>query len=1075
MVTCQVWQSLPETTPSPIAAVSDGIEWRRGDHAETTVIVNVEFPDLGIPTLSVEIDRKTTVNDLTPEILAEVSQVETFVLSCQHRELGQKELIISVNPDLEFPLIGRVMRLKQSDPPLFHFRLFSRLGGFVIGGQSPKISDAKAQIHTIFGADLDAIEISVEGKLKKDNERIDFQLIYSVEITKMPLSLTLHFMPFEEVDCNQRLVWTIKTDVKLHKTVGELLEFLRGLPSLNPNLNLSLFTGNHSLPPELSLIHLNSEKNLSIRYPVPSNPSSQRFIREGQSGRPIVLQINRDQTVRDVKYSLLSEIGQLDTLASVLLLHLFDCRFADKDLFSAYGIPENSVITFFELSTAVSVIEVHCGVTIEKFHFTASDTIQELTFALQRHRGKESRSFTLQNDTGFLIDGELLSVVATNPITLVELFQFRSKDESVFLPMREYATLRDAAVALAEHFKIPQEQIQFEMCDSVIDDLSTQIWSYGDSIEFSHRKHLQTFVLDGQQLDLLIDFDIPLCDILSLLSLKFNISAPISIFFNDAEVDLEMTLADLESTAPLEIRLSIPDTVMSAPPSVTSPPASSIASYSIMLLLGIIPRIGTYRLAPTATLEEAETSLKRQLNQGDLELEFGLFDMRSDETTIIPKSTVIGELDLEKFSLIARPSETFESPAGSVSVNESGNRSTSGNSADVGGRLLTVRATFSTSKVYDFFCDSLQQNLHIRLPPETTVKQAKEAVACQCNTVPEAVFLHFLGKELQDNFMMDRLRLGTAKINISFRNKSETSSLTKVRLPSECLRDFSQLKVIRVLKNSPSSVVKLVRDGDMKCEIVVRWQMPPIGEESLFASKFVDQTSLLVKCSHPCLLKFFGWSFPTESSPGQIGMEYAPNGSLRDLFCRQQEIDDTKVAIIICGIVQGMKYLNEQGIIHRDLRPENIFLDCFGSPKIGGFEKARLSSVDLTLTSGDNCSLYLAPELYKTENVEELTPAVDVYSFGLILYELIVGQPVFPRDTPLGKLHSLAAGTSRPKLPPEMSSGVKQIIQQSWSADPIIRNSFEIIWRQLEVLNFKITPKVEVESVMNYIQQITRV
>jgi serine/threonine protein kinase len=108
-----------------------------------------------------------------------------------------------------------------------------------------------------------------------------------------------------------------------------------------------------------------------------------------------------------------------------------------------------------------------------------------------------------------------------------------------------------------------------------------------------------------------------------------------------------------------------------------------------------------------------------------------------------------------------------------------------------------------------------------------------------------------------------------------------------------------------------------------------------------------------------------------------------------------------------------------------------------------------------------------------TENVEELTRAVDVYSFGLILYELIVGRPVFPRDTPLGKLHSLAARTSPPKFPPEMSSGLKQIIQQSWSADPMIRSSFDVIWGQLEAMKFAITPKIGVERVMNYIRQIT--
>jgi hypothetical protein len=171
-----------------------------------------------------------------------------------------------------------------------------------------------------------------------------------------------------------------------------------------------------------------------------------------------------------------------------------------------------------------------------------------------------------------------------------------------------------------------------------------------------------------------------------------------------------------------------------------------------------------------------------ELNLGDLELEFGLFDLSSDETTIIPKSTVIGQLDLEKFTLIVRPSERFERPADPASVNESGNRSTSENDSDEGilfrSLHLTVGGAPPSSKVYDFFCDSRQQNLHIRLPPGATVKQAKEAIARQYEKPPEAVFLHFLGKELRDSFAMNKLRLGAAKLNVSFRNDNSVLLLT---------------------------------------------------------------------------------------------------------------------------------------------------------------------------------------------------------------------------------------------------------------------------------------------------------
>jgi hypothetical protein len=71
--------------------------------------------------------------------------------------------------------------------------------------------------------------------------------------------------------------------------------------------------------------------------------------------------------------------------------------------------------------------------------------------------------------------------------------------------------------------------------------------------------------------------------------------------------------------------------------------------------------------------------------------------------------------------------------------------------------------------------------------------------------------------------------------------------------------------------------------------------------------------------------------------------------------------------------------------------------------------------------------------------------AVDVCSFGLILYELIVGQPVFRADTPLRKMHALAGGSERPESPQEMIPGLKEIIHQNCAIHPI---QFGSNWKQ---------------------------
>jgi serine/threonine protein kinase len=294
--------------------------------------------------------------------------------------------------------------------------------------------------------------------------------------------------------------------------------------------------------------------------------------------------------------------------------------------------------------------------------------------------------------------------------------------------------------------------------------------------------------------------------------------------------------------------------------------------------------------------------------------------------------------------------------------------------------------------------------------------------------------------------------------------------------PSDQIMDFSRMPLIRDLSKRPSSQVKLVRSDEDNVHIIVQSQIPPAGEESKFALKHLQTAVLLSACSHPCFLRFVGWSFPSAGIPGQIGLEYAERGSLCNLLNERRLFrDETLIAIITCAIVIGMNYLHCRGIMHRNLRPETVFLDSIGDPKIGGLHKACRWSDEVTLSRGISSPLYMAPEMYASntgdENDENYTETVDVYSFGLILYEMITGKPVYPPDTPLTTLASLASGTDRPKLPPTLNRGVRTIIRQCWSADPEARSSFDVIWRQLANLDFKITSNVDSACVLDYIRK----
>jgi serine/threonine protein kinase len=163
-----------------------------------------------------------------------------------------------------------------------------------------------------------------------------------------------------------------------------------------------------------------------------------------------------------------------------------------------------------------------------------------------------------------------------------------------------------------------------------------------------------------------------------------------------------------------------------------------------------------------------------------------------------------------------------------------------------------------------------------------------------------------------------------------------------------------------------------------------------------------------------------------------------------------------------------MKYIHSKGFIHRDLKPENIFIDDNNRIRIGDFGSSRLFEAGVTMTSVST-PLYLAPET----DEGHYDCKVDVYSFGLIMYEIVTNDAIFsgPPDNKLKLLSQLLSGW-RPNV-----SNVKplsrSIIERSWSLDAKMRPSFEDIWRELYVGGFDIVEgvkKADVESFLSWIE-----
>ncbi|KAG5589707.1 hypothetical protein H5410_040221 [Solanum commersonii] len=196
---------------------------------------------------------------------------------------------------------------------------------------------------------------------------------------------------------------------------------------------------------------------------------------------------------------------------------------------------------------------------------------------------------------------------------------------------------------------------------------------------------------------------------------------------------------------------------------------------------------------------------------------------------------------------------------------------------------------------------------------------------------------------------------------------------------------------------------------------------------------FKHELTLLERVRHPNVVQFVG--AVTQNIPMMIVIEYHPRGDLGSYLQKKGRLSPSKVlrfALDIARQVWGMNYLHEckpDPIIHCLLMPKNILQDNGGLLKVAGFGLIRLSNISpdkaksLQPQAIDRASTYIAPEIYKDEIFDR---SVDVYAFGVLLYEMMEGSPPFHPKSPEEAARLMCKEGKRPsfksksKYPPDL-------------------------------------------------------
>lgn len=203
-----------------------------------------------------------------------------------------------------------------------------------------------------------------------------------------------------------------------------------------------------------------------------------------------------------------------------------------------------------------------------------------------------------------------------------------------------------------------------------------------------------------------------------------------------------------------------------------------------------------------------------------------------------------------------------------------------------------------------------------------------------------------------------------------------------------------------------------------------------------FTERFLLEARAVAHLSHPNILPIY--DVGVEGDLSYFVMKYVPGRTLSDLM--GQPMDLPTVSYYIDQIAAALDHAHERGIIHRDIKPSNILLeDDWVLLADFGLAKTLMGNQKLTGPGAIvGTPAYLSPE---QANGEPLDHRADIYSLGIVLYEMVIGQVPFQADSPMGILTKhIFEPVPRPRrLRPNLPAGIERIILKAMAKDPANR------------------------------------
>lgn len=271
------------------------------------------------------------------------------------------------------------------------------------------------------------------------------------------------------------------------------------------------------------------------------------------------------------------------------------------------------------------------------------------------------------------------------------------------------------------------------------------------------------------------------------------------------------------------------------------------------------------------------------------------------------------------------------------------------------------------------------------------------------------------------------------------------------------------------------STVYAAVDTRLDREVAVKVMDPALAREPAFRTRFEREARAVAKLNHPTLVNVFDQG--VDEDYVFLVMELVEGGSLRELLKERGPMPPHAAIAVMQPMLNALAIAHAKGMIHRDIKPDNVLISDQHQVKLADFGLVR--AIDNAMGDATNATTsvngqvigtvgYLSPEQVRGEN---LTQASDVYSAGILLFELLTGRTPFkgasPLETAMARINRPvpAPSTLMPDIPPE----IDELVLRACHRDPAQRfqdgseflQAVEDTAEQLDIPDFEVPAPIE--------------